>query len=212
MDNVRPISKQTLKRLPVYLNYLKSLTQEKTATTSATQIAQALGFHDVQVRKDLAAVSSGGKPRVGYVIRDLVYELEDYLGYNNTDCAVLVGTGKLGKVLMEYQGFSQYNIEIVAGFDVDCRVVGTSVGGKKILSAEKLKSLCNRLNIKLGIIAVPEEEAQQVCEQMIESGIIAIWNFAQLNLCVPDGVLVQNENIGSSLAVLTKYLSEKVSW
>lgn len=204
------ISKQTLQRLPLYLNYLKTLPLSHSANVSATTISNGLGLHQVQVRKDLAAVTSGGRPKTGYIISNLIAEIEQFLGYNNVDRVVIVGAGRLGTALMTYDSFKDYGIEIVAAFEVNEELIGTSHGGKKILALDKLKNLCARMKVSIGIIAVPKEAAQSVCEKMIDSGIRAIWNFAPVHLNVPDNVLVQNQNMSASLALLSKHFAQKI--
>ena len=205
------ISVQTLKRLPVYLNYLKSLDREKTKIISSPIIAKALGLNEVQVRKDLAAIKSGGRPRTGYLLEKLIGDLDEFLGYGNVNEAVLAGAGHLGRALLSYQGFSSYGLNIVVGFDVDETVIGTEIGGKRILHTDKLVSLCKRMHVNIGIIAVPAAHAQEVCDLMVEAGILAVWNFAPVKLTVPDHILVQNEDMASSLAVLSKHLKKKLN-
>lgn len=210
MDVKKPISLQTLKRLPIYLQYLKSLQKDSVSQISATMLAQALGLNDVQVRKDLASVSDKGKPKIGYVLNELIMDIESYLGYDNVHSAVLVGAGNLGRALLCYEGFSQYNLDIVIAFDKDKNVIGTKINNKQVFALNKLNDLCKRMKIKIGIITVPDCEAQEVCDLLVESGILAIWNFASVNLKVPDEVIVHNENIGSSLAILSKHLTERL--
>ncbi len=205
----RSVSKQTLQRLPAFLHYLKSRPEGPSRYISATAIAEALGLNDVVVRKDLASVSSSGRPKVGYVREELIGELERFLGYDNTQDAILVGAGKLGKALLSYDVFPQYGLNILAGFDTDPRVAGTEAGGKKILPMEKLESLCRRMGVRIGIITVPGEQAQGVCDRLIASGVLAVWNFANVHLSVPQGVLVQNENMAVSLAILSNHLKER---
>ena len=173
----RSVSTQTLQRLPLYLNYLRSLPDDTPENISATAIADALRLGDVQVRKDLASVSSGGRPKVGYVTRDLTADLERFLGYHDVDTAVLVGAGNLGRSLLSYGGFSDYGLEIAAAFDRDPDLAGTTIAGKPVLPLEKLADLCCRMQIHLGILAVPAEDAQSVCDILVSSGVLAIWNF-----------------------------------
>lgn len=116
-----PISKKTLARLPLYLGYLREQKGGDQPYISATTIADALGLNQVQVRKDLALISSGGKPKVGYRISELEADIERFLGYDNINSAVIVGAGHLGKALMSYVGFKQYGLEIIAAFDSDRR-------------------------------------------------------------------------------------------
>lgn len=208
---ISPVSMQALRRLPYYLNYLKSL-GEHAGSISAPVIAKALNLNDVQVRKDLAAISfSGGKPKTGFVVCELIRDLEEYLGYNNVTEAILVGAGQLGKALLSYKGFDGYGLKIVAGFDSDDEIIGMDIGETKIFPIEKLIFLCQRLNVHIGIITVPAQQAQNVCDMLIGAGVLAIWNFAPVHLNVPDHIIVQNENMAASLAVLSKHLTEKLN-
>lgn len=204
----KEISKAALKRLPTYLSYLKALPQDVSPNISATALAAGLHMGEVQVRKDLALVSDGGRPKIGYNRELLIADLEEYLGYGNTNDAVLIGAGKLGRALLGYSGFAEYGLNIVAAFDANDAIIGTSKNGKPIMQLSRLKETCIRNKIKIGIITVPAEYAQEVCDMLIENGILAIWNFAQKHLNVPDGILVQNENMAASLAILSKHLSE----
>lgn len=204
------ISKSALRRLPVYLQYLKSLPEVSTSNISATMLAAALGLGEVQVRKDLALVSSSGRPKIGYNIKDLILELENFLGYNNVNDAVIIGAGKLGKALLEFKGFEQYGLNIVAAFDADDNKVGQTDEAKNIFPISEFSHLCSRLKIHIGIITVPAESAQDVCNQMIQNGILAIWNFAPTHLDVPPNILVHNENMAASLAVLSNHLKEQI--
>ncbi len=205
-----PIPLQTLKRLPLYTKYLRSLPKDGALNISATAIAEALELNNVQVRKDLALVSSGGRPKVGYITQDLIFDIERFLGYDDVQSAVLVGAGNLGRALLSYEGFSLYGLDIVAAFDADPGVCGTLVHGKKVLPLEKLQDLCVRMSIHIGIITVPEEAAQDVCDMLTESGVRAIWNFAPRKLKAPDGVFILNENMASSLAVLSKHIGAQI--
>ncbi|MGI6161009.1 MAG: redox-sensing transcriptional repressor Rex [Christensenellales bacterium] len=205
------ISKQTLKRLPMYLSYLKSLPGGGPSNISATSIAEGLNLNDVQVRKDLAAVSSGGRPKIGYVTEELIADIECFLYFDDTDSAIIVGAGNLGRALLNYEGFSDYGLNILAAFDIDESLCGATPHGKKILPLSKMSALCERLKIGIGIIAVPSASAQEVCDMLTDKGVKAIWNFSPTFLRVPEGVLVQNENIAASLAVLSKHLAHRMN-
>ena len=204
----KKVSKSVLKRLPGYLAYLKGMPEDAPPHISATSLANALGMGEVQVRKDLALVSDGGRPKIGYNREGLITDIESFLGYGNTNDAVLIGAGKLGRALLGYSGFAEYGLNIVAAFDANDAIIGTSNSGKPIMHLSRLHDTCVRNKIKIGIITVPAEQAQEVCDLLIENGILAIWNFAQKHLNVPDGILVQNENMAASLAILSKHLSE----
>ncbi|HPF54267.1 MAG TPA: redox-sensing transcriptional repressor Rex [Clostridia bacterium] len=202
------ISEMTLRRLPLYLRYLNAVKDER-QNVSASVIASYYGLNDVQVRKDLAAVSGSGKPKTGYDVRLLIAQIEDCLGCKDHTSAILVGVGNLGKSLLGYKGFSDYGIEIAAAFDRDESLIGTSVNGKLVLPLSELDELCFERGITLAIITVPALEAQGICDRLTSCGIRAVWNFAPTLLKAPSGVLVENENLASSLAILSKHLRER---
>ena len=205
----KEISKSVLKRLPIYLGYLKSLPKDTATYISATALANALGMGEVQVRKDLAQVSDGGRPKIGYLRESLIDDINQFLGYDNTTDAVLVGAGKLGQALLGYSGFDDYGLNILAAFDVNIKKPQMA-DGKPLLPMEDLKDFCRDNKILMGIITVPAASAQQVCDKVINSGIKAIWNFAPVHLDVPEHILVQNENMATSLAVLSMHLQAQM--
>ena len=203
----KDISKSVLKRLPGYLAYLKNMPEDAPAHISATALAGALGMGEVQVRKDLALVSDGGRPKIGYLRTALVDDIESFLGYDNTTDAIIVGAGKLGCALLGYEGFAEYGLNIVAAFD---RSPHVDDSGKPVYPMEKLQSFCKRNKILMGIITVPASCAQQVADMMIEAGIKAIWNFAAVHLDAPDNILIQNQNMATNLAVLSMHLQAQM--
>jgi len=130
----------------------------------------------VQVRKDLACVSKKGRPKLGYVAEELIRDIESFLGYDSLNDAIIVGAGRLGGALLSYEGFKEYGLNIVAAFDVDESKIGTEICGRKIFPLDKMKELCRRMKIRIGIITVPADSAQKVCDMLVDSGIYAIWN------------------------------------
>ncbi len=201
------LSKQALKRLPVYMSYLKSLDKEQVEYISSSTVAEALDMNDVQVRKDLAAVcKTSGIPKKGFVVRDLIGGISDFLGYSQGNDAILIGAGNLGMALMSYRGFDNYGINIVAAFDSRPEVIDN----KRVFDISRLDEICQKLNVKIGIITVPDTAAQKVCDLLVKSGILAIWNFAPTHIKAPEDILVQNENMASSLALLSNHLREKM--
>lgn len=204
----KEISKSVLKRLPGYLAYLKGLPEGGSAYISATTMANALGMGEVQVRKDLAQVSDGGRPKLGYLKTALIDDIEQFLGYDNTTDAVIIGAGKLGQALLGYSGFDAYGLNILAAFDI--APAEQAACGKPIYPMSQLDSFCRSHKVLMGIITVPAEHAQSVCDQLIACGIKAIWTFAPTHLEVPSNILVQHENMATSLAVLSMHLQAQI--
>ena len=197
------ISRATMGSIPTYLKYLKDKAL-KTENISATTLAKELGLGEVQVRKDLGAVSGAGRPKTGYNVSELIAVLEKFLAHDENSNVVIVGAGKLGRALLDYGGFRDYGLDIMAAFDKAVDTPEKSNLGKPVYSMDMLDDFCKENNIRIGVIAVPAQSAQEVCDRFIKNGIKAIWCFAPCTLDVPDNIPVQYENMALSLAYLNK--------
>ena len=195
-------SRAALGRLPTYLSHIRKLQAAGETSTSATAIAKALGMGEVQVRKDLSAVSGTGKPKTGYLVSDLADALEKHLGCHHKTLAVLVGAGELGRALLNYGGFADYGAEIAAAFDIDPARTTPAANGKPVYPMERLEEFLRETPVSIGIITVPAGAAQEVCDRLVASGVRAIWSFAPTQLQTPPNVIVQQENLALSLACL----------
>lgn len=200
-------TKQLLKRLNVYLDYLKSL-PESVTSISATSIARALALGDVQVRKDLAKASDGGQRRVGHNRARLIRDIESYLDLSTVTKAVLVFSGKLGAALLDFTEFEKYGLQLQAGFNLH----GTAEPdrtGCPVYPIGALKEYCTAHSIHIGMIAVPAESAQEACDLLIGCGIRAIWNFSSALVSAPKSVAVHNSNLTVSATALRIQLQEQ---
>ena len=207
----RVLSIQGVKRLPYYLKYLKELRENGVKYVPAAAIADSLDIYEVQVRKDLAAISrQPGKPRVGFTVNALIEDMEHFLGYDNTNTAVLVGAGHLGRALMSYGELRNYGLKVEAAFDVSPELIGQSIHDIKVHHVDELVAVCKEKNIEIGIITTPMQYAQEVCDKLVAGGVKAVWNFAHIYLHVPKNVLVQNEDMAVSFALLSNHLANQV--
>lgn len=196
-----------LKRLPQYLRILKDKKENQIKHISSTLIAKELNLNPIQVRKDLALVSNiDGKPGVGFEINQLIVDIEKFLGVNNSRNAIILGAGRLGQALINYNGFEN-DINIMMAFDID----KTKCDNKKIFHIDTLEKKIVENDIHIAIITMPANNAQEMCNRLINSKIKAIWNFAPTNLKVPKDVTIKNEDLSTSLLVLLKMLEEKSS-
>lgn len=198
------VCKATIGRLPIYLKYLKKLDLNLGEYISATKIAKGLQLGEVQVRKDLSSVSGEGRPKIGYKIIDLIKSIEDVLGYNNKTNAIIVGAGRLGQAILNYKGFDDYGINIIAAFDIKY------YNNNDILSMESLSSFCKENNVKIGIITVNEQSAQEICDLLVKNNIKAIWNFTKCNLVTNKDIIIKNENLALSIAYLNNQLISQI--
>jgi len=204
----KPIPEPTLRRLPVYYQYLKKIRDEKKGEyISCTQIGNDLSILPIQVRKDLEVTDAVGKPKLGYGIEGLVTAIEDFLGWNNTKDAFLVGVGHLGTALLGFERFKEHGLNIIAAFDTDAGKIGETVHGVKVFHIKKIPDMVRRMGIKIGILTTPAYSAQELADNMIKAGIQAIWNFSPVKVNVPPGIIVQHENLAVSLVVLSKKLA-----
>lgn len=206
MDNM-PLP--TLRRLPYYYNILCSFEKSGFKYVSSAMIAKQLGIDDTQVRKDIASTGYIGKPKVGFNTTEFKEHLETFLGMNNIKEAYLIGIGNLGVALAQYGGFEQYGLSIVSLFDNDPNKIGQKISNKEIYSILKLESQLKKKPVKIAILTVNSENAQDICNILVKHGIKAIWNFAPVNLEVPDDVFVWNEHLAASFIILSQFISKK---
>lgn len=207
-EALKGVPEPTLRRLPQYLHYLIEIQKAGRPVVSAGHIGRELHLDQTQVRKDLAVTGIVGRPKVGYETDALIGAIRDFLGWNNTKDAFLVGVGHLGAALLGHDRFDKCGVRIVAAFDKHPQRVGTAINGRDVLPIEKLSDLAHRLHVHVGIITAPAEAAQTIADQMISGGIRAIWNFAPTTLDVPEDIIVQNEDLYTGLAVLSNRLVE----
>ena len=203
------VPEPTLRRLPKYYHYLKRVQGAGQEIVSATQMAEDLGIHHTQVRKDLAATGSQGKPKVGHRVVDLLASIEAFLNWNNFSEAFLVGAGNLGSALLGYPDFEKAGIRIVAAFDSNPAKDGQLIHGVEVFHMDQFERLARERRINIGIITVPADRAQLIAEIMVRSGLQAIWNFAPFTLDVPEEIIVENVELYASLAIFSRKLEER---
>ncbi len=201
-----PIPEQTLRRIPLYHQILAEMQARSEAYVSSRHLAQFFRIDDTQVRKDVSLIGYKGKPKAGYSILGLKKAIEEFLGINYENTAILVGAGHLGSALSQYPGLAQYGLRLVAIFDNDPAKVGSILGAFTILPMESLQRVVRSFDVGIAIVCVPSAAAQQVAARIVSLGIRAIWNFSPTQLAVPSDVIVRNENIALGLAILSHYL------
>jgi redox-sensing transcriptional repressor len=225
MDPARtdPIPHPAVRRLSLYLRQLESFKRKDRRTVSSKQLGESLNLTDAQVRKDLAYFGQFGHPGVGYRVEDLINQVRRILGTDKTWDVLLVGAGNLGRALMAYNGFDAKGFRLVAVFDADPAKIGKRQGpfpGRPdsdgsdnqrffvIQPMSELKSTAQKQAIRLAILAVPADSAQEVADQCVEAGIRGLLNFAPVSLRFPPPIAVN----AVDLAVQLEQLSFQVNF
>ena len=201
-DNRVILPEPTIRRLPWYLSYVRMLDNLHVEYVSSTQISKELNVQSSQIAKDLSFLNIRGKTRIGYEVKSLVSELEDFLGFNRHHNAVVIGTGSLGTALMQDHGLENYGLNIVAGFDVRSEVIGQQIGGVPVYDISRLAEWRQGHDVSIAILTVPVERAQQTADLAIASGMTALWNFTPIRIKAPDNVVIANTSIYAHLAII----------
>lgn len=201
-ENRTILPEPTIRRLPWYLSYVRMLDDLHIEYVSSTQISKELNVQPSQIAKDLSFLKIRGRTRIGYEVKHLIKELEDFLGFNRHHDAVVIGTGSLGTALMQDHGLENYGLNIMAGFDVRPEVIGKHLGGLPVYDIRDLGKWQSENQVAIAILTVPVESAQEMADLAIASGMTAIWNFTPYRIKAPDDVVIANTSIYAHLAII----------
>lgn len=193
-------------RLPIYLRALTRLAAEGREVTSSHELGQRLGISSAQIRKDLSHFGGFGKQGTGYQIAYLIEQLKQVLQVDREWEVALVGAGDLGRAVAHYKGFLHRGFKIVCVFDNDPSKVGGTLDSYDVQPIDAMQQVIPERNIKIAMVAVPAEAAQEVANQLIKAGVRAILNYAPINLNVPENVHVQHIDPVVHLQRMTYYL------
>lgn len=203
------ISKATIDRLPLYYRTLRLANEEGIDIISSEELGKRLGITPEQIRKDLASFGQFGKKGVGYYVGELKRNVGEILGLDNHWNIAVVGIGHLGAALSNYQNFVSLGFNLVALFDNDPKVIGTTINHVAVDSIDELDRIVKERNVHIGIIAVPALFAQDVADRLVAAGIKGIWNFAPIKMKVPDSMHIVNEDLSVGLSSLSFHITRK---
>ena len=205
MKSGRHIPEATVARLPVYLRALLEVAEQKTATISSERLADMAGVNAAKVRKDLSYLGSYGTRGVGYDVEYLLYQISRQLGLTQDWPVVIIGIGNLGHALANYRGFAARGFRVVGLFDSDPRKVGERLGDREVFAMSDLVEIVKGENVAIGVIATPAGVAQEVADQLVDSGVTSILNFAPAVLSVPPHVSIRKVDLSIELQILSFY-------
>ncbi|OPJ56026.1 redox-sensing transcriptional repressor Rex [Alkalithermobacter paradoxus] len=204
----KKISMAVIRRLPKYYRYLKELMDKDVNRISSKELSQIIGFTASQIRQDLNNFGGFGQQGYGYNVSELYDEIGKILGLNKEYNTILVGAGNLGQAIANYSGFQKSGFKIKAIFDANPRIIGLKIRDLEVLDVELMEEYVKENDIKIAAICIPKEKAQQVADILVRAGIKGIWNFAPIDLHLPDDVVVENVHLKESLFTLSYLLNE----
>ena len=201
MEKKKNISMAVIKRLPKYHRYLNELLINDIDRISSKELGEKIGFTASQIRQDLNCFGDFGQQGYGYNVKELYNHISMILGINKTYNTIIVGAGNIGQAIANYK-FDRLGMRLCAIFDSNKNIVGQKVKGIEVKDIVKLEDYLSENKVSIGIICVPKENAQEVCDRMTNNGIKGIWNFAPIDLEVATDVRVENVHLSDSLMTL----------
>lgn len=203
------IPRKAVYRLSVYLRCLQRLKSNQIRTVSSDALAKAAGVKPTQLRKDLTYFGQFGTRGLGYDVDLLAKMISDTLGTNSLQPVILVGVGNLGLALLSYRGFEKEGFEIVAAFDLEPNRNRNKPSTQTIHGMDKLPEYIRENVVRMAILTVPVNVAQEVANLLVRSGVQGILNFAPIVLHVPEDVMVNNVNLAIELENLSYFIQEQ---
>lgn len=204
----KQISKAVIKRLPRYYRYLGELLEDNVERISSNDLSKKMRVTASQIRQDLNNFGGFGQQGYGYNVKYLYTEIGKILGLDIVHPMIIVGAGNLGQALANYVEFEKRGFKLVGIFDVNPVLEGIAVRGIEIQMISDLPFFMKENNIEIAILTLPKNKARDMAEILIENGIKAIWNFAHIDLDIPDDVIVENVHLSESLMTLSYNLSQ----
>lgn len=208
MERKKNISMAVIKRMPKYYRYLKELANNDVDRISSKELSEKIGFTASQIRQDLNCFGDFGQQGYGYNVKELLSQIGLILGLDKQYNTIIVGAGNIGQAIANYTYFQKMSFDLKAIFDINPKLIGLKIRDVAIEDIDDLPSYIKEHSIDIAIICVPKDRAQGVCDVITESGIKGIWNFAPVDLKVPDDVIVENVHLSESLMTLSYLLNE----
>ena len=204
----RSISSAVIKRLPRYYRYLQELEEEQIERISSEELSRRMSVTASQIRQDLNNFGGFGQQGYGYNVRFLHDEIGKILGIDTTHEMVIAGAGSFGHTLAKYFSSERTGFRLVGMFDIDRNLKGTEVAGVTIHMLSELPAFMEDHNVEIGILTVPTSAAEETARFMVRCGIRAIWNYAHVDLKLPEDVMVENVHLLDSLMTLSYDLTK----
>ena len=208
MEKKKSVSMAVIKRLPKYHRYLKELMRNDVDRISSKELGEKIGFTASQIRQDLNNFGDFGQQGYGYNVKELYKQISLILGLDKEYTGVIIGAGNLGQAIANYNRFSESGLSIECIFDANPKLIGMRLRDIEIKDIDTLTQYLQENSTDIGIICVPRINAQKVTDMLVKSGVKGIWNFAPVDLVVPDDVKVENVHLSESLLTLVYLMKD----
>lgn len=206
----KEISQAVIARLPRYFRYLGELKDEGVERISSKDLSRIMKVTASQIRQDFNNFGGFGQQGYGYNVEYLYSEIGNILGLNQTHQLIIVGAGNLGQALANYVNFERRGFFIGGIFDINPELIGKKIRSIEVLPMEKMEQFVKESNVDIAVLTIPKESAVYVAEQLVGFGIKAFWNFAHVDLNVPEGIQVENVHLSDSLMKLSYNLNQTI--
>lgn len=204
----KSISKAVIRRLPRYYRYLGELLEEGVERISSNDLSSKMHVTASQIRQDLNNFGGFGQQGYGYNVPYLYAEIGKILGLDRTHHIIIIGAGNLGQALANYVKFEKRGFKVVGIFDINPVLKGISIRGNEIRMMDELPEFLRENDVQIATLTLPKAYAEETANLLVENGIKAIWNFAHLDLAVPEDVIVENVHLSESLMRLSYNLNQ----
>jgi redox-sensing transcriptional repressor len=205
--NKNGISMAVIKRLPKYHRYLTELLNNDLDRISSKDLSQKIGFTASQIRQDLNCFGDFGQQGYGYNVKELLSQINTILGLTKEFKTIIIGAGNIGQAVANYVKFEKLGFNLQAIFDINPKLIGIKIRDIEIKDIDFLDGFLKENHIDIGIICVPRTNAQKVCDILVNNGVSGIWNFAPMDLIVPEEVIIENVHLSDSLLTLSCLMS-----
>lgn len=208
MDKKKNISMAVIKRLPKYHRYLMDLMKNDVYRISSKELSEKIGFTASQIRQDLNCFGDFGQQGYGYNVSELYGQICNILGLTKTYKTVIIGAGNIGQAIANYTRFEKIGFQLEAIFDINPKLIGIKIRDIEIKDIDYLENYLKENSINIGVICVPSNNAQKVCDILVKNNVKGIWNFAPVDLIIPEDIKIENVHLSDSLLTLTCILND----
>lgn len=208
MEKKKNISMAVIKRLPKYHRYLSELLKNDVDRISSKELSEKIGFTASQIRQDLNCFGDFGQQGYGYNVRELYRQISNILGLTKEYDIVIIGAGNIGQAIANYNRFEKLGFVLKGIFDANPKLIGMKIRDIEIQDIDNLEGFLSQNSIDIGVICVPRVTAQKICTSLVNNNVKGVWNFAPVDLVVPEDVTIENVHLSESLLTLAYLLNE----